>query len=217
MKSGNLLIKRLEGLDDVPLYNVPDIIETQLKHHAISCVNWPSVADYKPETSFCVAHSKNALFLHFNVREKDLRAVHAENLSPVAEDSCVEFFLQVPDSEEYWNFEFNCIGTVNASHRKTRQLPVRLNDEQLASIGRYASLGNRPFEKKAGECKWSLTVRIPFSLIGLDDSLLPAAIKANAYKCGSKCQHPHYLSWKPIHTDRPDFHQPSAFGTMELE
>ena len=217
MNSDQLLIRRLECLDDVPLKHASQVMQSQLKSHPIGCVNWPTVADYKPEASFCVASSSNALFVHFNVVEEGLRAMNTENRSPVAEDSCVEFFLQTPGSEEYWNFEFNCIGTLNASHRKTRPQPVRLSDQQMASVGRFASLGSQPFEKREGQNHWTLTIRIPFDLIGLDASKSPAAIKANVYKCGSKAQHPHYLSWMPIHTQRPDFHQPSAFGTMNLE
>ena len=42
-------------------------------------------------------------------------------------------------------------------------------------------------------------------------------IRANFYKCGDKLQQPHFLSWNPISTPRPNFHVPQFFGTLELE
>ena len=124
--------------------------------------------------------------------------------------------MKLPDSKEYWNFEFNCIGTVNASHRVERTSPTRLTDEEISTIRRYASCGTRPFEEMEGVFAWNLTVAIPYSLIGIDASNLPDYILGNFYKCGAKMSLPHYLSWAPINTPTPDFHRPEFFGKINL-
>ena len=31
-----------------------------------------------------------------------------------------------------------------------------------------------------------------------------------------KTAHPHYLSWSPIGTEKPDFHRPEFFGELVL-
>lgn len=193
-----------------------DAMLNSFPKHCIGCINWPNVYDYAPDAKFAIAHSLSHLYVKFFITGEDLRAVNNKNLSPVAQDSCVEFFLQVPGSSEYWNFEFNCIGTVNASHRVERPNATRLNDQEIASIGRYSSCGSQPFEEKTGVHEWSLTIAIPFALIGIDPENMPSHIMGNLYKCGDKTSHPHYLSWNPITTDKPNFHAPQFFGKLEI-
>ena len=41
-------------------------------------------------------------------------------------------------------------------------------------------------------------------------------LKANFYKCGDKLSVPHYLSWNPVTTEKPDFHRPEYFGLLEF-
>jgi hypothetical protein len=38
----------------------------------------------------------------------------------------------------------------------------------------------------------------------------------NLYKCGDKCDTPHFLSWSPIGLPQPDFHCPDFFGEIVL-
>lgn len=40
---------------------------------------------------------------------------------------------------------------------------------------------------------------------------------ANFYKCGDKLQTPHFLSWNPINLEKPNFHCPEFFGTLNFE
>ena len=211
-----LTIPYCPQLDDMNLEDVSIFLEKEEEKHYITCRNWVEKFHFQPLSAFTVAYSNKYIYVDFYVRGNYLRAVNHTNNSPVAEDSCVEFFLNIPGSKEYWNFEFNCIGTVNASHRETRENPTRLNDEQIAQIKRYASCGTHPFEEKDGIFSWNLLIAIPFSLIGLDGNNLPEMIRGNFYKCGSKTSAPHLLSWSPIDTPKPDFHRPEFFGTLKL-
>ena len=217
MDQKQLLIPSFGNLDEMEMEAVCDFLEQETEKHSIDCRNWALQFPYHPVTVFTIAHTRKYIYVDYFVRGNYLRAVNYINNSTVADDSCVEFFLQVPGSEEYWNFEFNCIGTVNASHRATRSNPHRLSDAEMARIKRYASCGTRPFEEMEGLFAWNLTVAIPFDLIGLDGENLPDYIMGNFYKCGAKTSLPHYLSWNPIATDTPDFHRPEFFGRLNLE
>lgn len=203
-------------LDKLPMDAVCDYLELHVSKYGINCVNWKDRFPYHPIAIFSIARGEKYLYVNYFVRCNYLRAVNYENNKSVSEDSCVEFFLQLPDSDEYWNFEFNCIGTVNASHRVTRDNPTRLNDEQIASIRRYASCGTRPFEEMEGVFAWNLTIAVPFALVGIDANNLPEYILGNFYKCGAKMSLPHYLSWMPIDTPKPDFHRPEFFGKINF-
>lgn len=207
----------VEGLDAMSMASVADYMELHLKKVGINCVNWEDKYPYHPITVFSMAYSDKFLYVNYFVRCNYLRAVNYKNNSPVAEDSCVEFFMQTPGSEEYWNFEFNCIGAINASHRKDRKHPIRLTDMELATVKRYATCGNNPFQELEGIFNWGLTIAIPFELIGVDVSKRPIEMKGNLYKCASATSMPHYLSWASIKTDKPDFHRPEYFGKIILE
>lgn len=205
------------ALETMPLADAGAMLECDVEHHRVECVNWPEVASYCPRTEFCIAHSREALYVHFITCGEDLRAVNTAPLSPVADDSCVEIFMQLPGSDEYWNFEFNCIGTVNASHRVERDKPVRLSPEQIAMLGTAGTCGTAAIEPRTGVHEWRLTVRVPFALLGVNSGTLPQRIMANVYKCAGKTAHPHYVSWQPIGGDRPNFHVPSSFVPLVPE
>ncbi len=203
-------------LDDMDMQSAAAFMEEHCPKHGINCVNWEVDYPYHPITVFAMAYSEKYLYVDFFVRCNYLRAVNYKNNSSVCEDSCVEAFLQVPGSDEYWNFEFNCIGAINASHRADRKHPTRLNDEQLASVKRYASCGNTPFQELEGMFNWELAIAIPFDLICNGAENKPTELFGNLYKCASATSMPHYLSWAPILTEKPDFHRPEFFGTFEL-
>lgn len=207
----------IKELDAMTMEKACDLLESAAPKYGINHINWKSQYPYHPITVFSIAHSDAYIYVNFFVRCNYLRAVNYRNNSKVCEDSCVEFFMQLPGSNEYWNFEFNCIGTVNASHRSERNNPTRLTDEQIASIRRYASCGSNPFQELEGLFHWNVGIAIPFALVGINKSDMPMTIKGNFYKCASGTSMPHFLSWAPIETEKPDFHRPEFFGDIVLE
>lgn len=182
----------------------------------ISEVNWAEEYPYRPLTTFSIGHSGQALYIDYLVRCNFLRAVNDADQSPVSQDSCVEFFVSPHSDGHYWNFEFNCIGAINASHRVERRNPTRLTQAELAMVRRYASCGDRPFCELEGLFVWSLLVVIPLELIGVEYQGEPVAMTGNFYKCASATSQPHYLSWNAVSAPQPDFHRPECFGDIIL-
>ncbi len=194
-----------------------NVLDTKGHRLIIDHANWETKYPYKPLTAVAVAHSGSSLFLDFFVRCNYMRAVNTVDQSAVSEDSCVEFFVSPTADNHYWNFEFNCIGTINASHRSERHNPVRLTSDELARVIRYPSCGKRPFCELEGLFTWNLLAVIPLDLIGTKFDDRPIEMKANFYKCASATSSPHYLSWNPVTTENPDFHRPEFFGNIILE
>lgn len=212
-----LLLPCIPSLDS--LSSAADIIstlETQGVRQPIACCNWAEAFPYRPLSTFTAAYTPEALYVDFFVRCNYLRAENYQDQSTVSADSCVEVFLQPRPDGEYWNFEFNCIGAINASHRRVRPEPTRLSSEELAQVLRHPSCGTRPFKEVEGLFTWNLLVRIPFSLMGIPRGEAGMVIHGNFYKCASAASQPHYLSWSPIHTPKPDFHRPEFFGKIIL-
>jgi Carbohydrate-binding family 9 len=37
-------------------------------------------------------------------------------------------------------------------------------------------------------------------------------MRANLYKCGDRLTKPHYATWNPVVSQKPDYHRPESFG-----
>lgn len=213
-----LIIPLIKDLDSQPTETKEILLERHGVRIAIDKVNWPEAFPDHRLTTATVAHDGKSLFIDFFSRGEHLKADVDADLGPVANDSCVEFFVSPePERGRYWNFEFNAIGRKNVSTRIERPNPRRLSPDELAMIQTYPSAGTSPFGELDGLHCWNLLVVIPLSLIGITYTGKPVEMKGNFYKCGGKTSSPHYLSWAPIHTERPDFHRPDCFATIILE
>ncbi len=207
----------------------------------VCCVNWPETFPYAPFCSGRIARTQDALVVDFRVSGLDLRARNTEDNLRQWEDSCVEVFIKDPVKADYYNFEMNALGKVLACYGPVREGRTRRPESEMKQILRCAQndmmldascqnhfmtgglspqtpwvalLQNKDLE---GIQSWRVGIAIPFGLIGLDPGNLPHSIRANFYKCGDKTAHPHYLSWSPIDTPRPDFHRPDFFGELLLD
>lgn len=181
---------------------------------AVDNVCWPDEFPYKPEVEAAIAHTGESLLVKFTISEDNVRAVCLEPNGPVWEDSCAEFFVKVPGSEFYYNFETNCIGTGLAARRRSRSDFARLPEEEMAKIKRRSSLPAKPVDS-AEPATWTLELEIPFEILGCKGC--PEMLEANFYKCGDKTAKVHFLSWNPVLTPTPDFHRPEFFGSLILK
>lgn len=213
----SLLIPYIKSLDNISLDEAIPIIEEQGSRCSIDSLNWPDEYPYHPLTVVNAAHSDKAIFLDFFVRCNYLRAVNSDNNTPVWEDSSVSFFIKPTSTGDYWNFDVNCIGTINAARRTTRRPVERLSDDEIGKIERYASCGYQPFREVEGLFAWNVAVRIPLSLIDVEYCGTPILMKGNFCKCATGTSQPHFITWNPVGTPHPEFHAPDSFGDIILE
>ena len=95
MKVKKLNIEAVEAVDIPQLFNQQDIA-----YHTISTVNWKEYP-YCPDVKFRMAHTHDAILLHFKVTEEAVRAHGGRDNDPVYEDSCVEFFC-IPGGDDFY-------------------------------------------------------------------------------------------------------------------
>lgn len=190
----------------------------KLQFEKIDTPCWPERYRYKPVVNFALAHSGDCLFLKFDVREKFIRALSCENNTPVHKDSCVEFFVSLDNGIHYYNFEFNCIGTCKVGFgTKERATRKYLPDETVDQIIRQVVI-NRNGKYSKGLIEWEITVAIPVTVFFHHDlvSFNGRRVTANFYKCGDDLPEPHYIAWREVKSDTPDFHRPEFFGTIHF-
>ena len=66
---------------------------------------------------------------------------------------------------------------------------------------------------------WEATLEGSFNVFFKHSDFLPDGkeITANFYKCGDDLTVPHFVSWNPIKTEKPDFHRPEFFGKLKFK
>lgn len=179
----------------------------------IARVPWPAFP-YRPSVQFKIAHTVDGLLLQYEVREKHLKAEYRNTNDPVYKDSCVEFFLSF-DGKNYYNLEFNCLGTAligygNADRTERRYL-AKHTIEQLRS---YSNIKAKAMD--SSDTEWRLLLNIPFEVFDADviDSLAGVRCTGNFYKCGDELPLPHFVAWNDIDHPLPNFHLPRFFGEL---
>lgn len=184
----------------------------------LDCLNWKDFP-YKPEVSFRIGYDDSGIHLEYTVDEQTVRALQDTPGGFVYEDSCVEFFIQPdPADPHYYNFEWNAIGTMYLAWRTGRQDPETAPAEVLQLVKTESSLGAEPFAERPSEGPWTLKVFIPLEALwhsGLK-SLKGLKSRANFYKCGDGLKVPHFVTWAPIDTEKPDYHRPEFFADLEF-
>lgn len=191
--------------------------EAGVEFQKIDSLNWPDWP-YRPEAAFRIAHTGDAILLHYVVSEEAVRAVATEDNGRVWEDSCVEFFVSPAVDGIYYNVECNCVGQLLIGGGEGRNCRSHAPRQILDNVDRWASLGRAPFDIRAGQQTWQVALRVPVSAFFMHDAVLldGRTMRANFYKCGDLLPRPHFLSWNAISLPRPDFHCPAFFGTLRF-
>ncbi|MFC1761031.1 carbohydrate-binding family 9-like protein [Planctomycetota bacterium] len=179
---------------------------------------------HRPLTKAKVAYDEEALSLIFSVQNDFIRAATTTLHGPVWQDSCVEFFWAPYGGQEtkaYYNLEINCGGTLLLQHHAGPRQETRFIDARQCRCITIASSVSEPLPQETTEpSTWTLEVILPFSVFAQDLLFVPAGPgviwRANFYKCADHSTRPHWLSWSPVSSGRPDFHRPDCFGALHF-
>ncbi|MDW7774084.1 MAG: carbohydrate-binding family 9-like protein [Desulfobulbaceae bacterium] len=179
--------------------------------------------DHFPRTEVKLAWDDTAVYVIFRVAARYVRAVARDHQGNVWEDSCVEFFF-TPDSDVsrgYFNLEMNCGGTMLLHFQRSRgKGRIIIPKEECNRITAAHSLPRIDPEIE-DPVRLDCCVFLPIILLKkychVTTPSPGAAWRANFYKCGDRTSHPHWLTWAPVHSSKPDFHQPASFGILQFE
>lgn len=166
--------------------------------------------DYRPEARAYVAWDERGLSVLLCAKEETIRTAAKNFCDPVCRDSCLEFFLMpLEDDARYMNVEVNAAGvayigkgTGRADGKPLDALPEGMNIRASRHEGGW----------------WAVAYEIPFALIEKLFGRAPKgseAMRCNFYTCDETI-HPHFGSWNPVVSAKPDFHRPECFGAVEF-
>ncbi|MCF6297337.1 MAG: hypothetical protein L3J08_05045 [Flavobacteriaceae bacterium] len=201
------------GLIDIDI--AAKLLENNTDIQTISTLNW-SKYSYKPNVKFRIAYCQDQIWLKYYVTEENILAKEKKVNGAVYKDSCVEFFISPNQNNTYYNFEFNCIGTPHVGYRQKGVSKGLIAPEIIKLIKVKSSLGDQPFEEKTGGHQWEMMIIIPKECLVNDKNIVLKGLKANAnfYKCGDDTSKPHFVTWNPVGTENPDYHQPAYMGEI---
>lgn len=121
-----LVVKKV-SLANIPVEAVPALLdEEKVAFQPVNTVNWAEYP-YCPDVKFRIAHTDDAILVHYKVKEASVRAVAGRDNGPVWEDACVEFFSVPAGDGIYYNMECNCAGRllIGAGKERTDRKPAR--------------------------------------------------------------------------------------------
>lgn len=214
-----LYVKRMTATD-IKAADIPALMKAEgITYTLVDEVNWPEAFPYCPRVEVAIAHSGDAILLHYRIEEQSVRAVAMKDDENIWEDACAEFFLCPTNDGIYYNIECNCAGRLLVGAGADRSTRVRAKADILQQIDRWASLGNTPFDIRQGYTQWQLALRVPCTTFFQHHiaSLEGCQLTGNFYKCGDKLPVPHFVSWNPISWEKPNFHCPAFFGKLIFE
>lgn len=210
-------IQKLEPHKKATIREISELMDA-LPVHDIDTINWPGF-NYCPDVRFALAYFPDEIFIKFFVCESVFRADIKEVNGNVYEDSCVEFFVAPGSDNIYYNFEFNAAGICLMGVGTGRPGRSRCDEEIIKQIRIFPSSSVNPVKKTNGLYRWDLTLGISpeiFFMHKIDHFTRGQVLRGNFYKCGDKLEIPHYLTWNPVSTIKPDFHRPEYFGLLNL-
>lgn len=192
--------------------------EQQVAFTDVTNANWSADYPYKPAFSFRMAHTSQSLIIEYRVREASIASVAGRDNGRVWEDSCCEFFSQLPGDNFYYNMECNCTGRLLIGCGPVREGRQLAAASVLNKVQRWSSLGSDDIALVEGDFSWNMVLIIPKDAWFQSNvqSFDGMKMKANIYKCGDKLSQPHFLSWNKIDIETPDFHRPDFFGEMRM-
>lgn len=211
-------VQKLGLQSDFPLLEeISERMDNLKDRLIIDTLNWKQY-NYKPDVALSIAYSNAEIFLKYYIIEHYLKAEKTDSNQMVCEDSCVEFFVSPADDGVYYNMEFNAIGTCLLGSGKDRSSNQRARPEIITKIRRLTTEGTGSFKEKTGDFAWTITIAIPFEVFFHHQikDLNGKIFRANFYKCGDKLTVPHYVTWNPVNTVNPDYHQPEYFGLLKF-
>ena len=179
--------------------------------------------DHKVQAKMMYSTRNECLYLIYRIEDKYVRCTVDTINGPVWHDSCVEFFF-APDNDnslKYFNLEMNCAGVPLMHYNRIPRIDaVDLDTADILEVEIASSQPVSDTMEVTGPVTWTLECRIPLSILRKYSPITnpgPGVTwRANYYKLASKSSHPHFITWSPVISEKPDFHLPEYFGILKF-
>lgn len=173
-----------------------------------------------PAVEFRALYDAGGIYVIFRIEDQYVFAKEDNRSNRISFDSCVEFFLQPPDSDGYFCFELAASGNALLYHCCDINAGKLTNfsAEEYGQVTIRSAFSGKIDPAIDEKTTWTIGAFVPFSLLEkyYGGEIDPAALyrqtwRGNFYKC-AVFANPHWMSWAPL--PKIDFHLPEYFGTV---
>ena len=169
-------------------------------------INWEAFP-VKPHVEARLIYNEDGIYVKFVCNEIPEVYCHETN-GRVCDDSCAEFFIQpIKEDGRYLNFEMNADKIIH----------LGLGTDRYDRINPEFSYDEFLIENEKNADSWQIKYFIPFAYIEKHVGKCSKNFRGNLYKCAEITKTPHFLTYSPIVTPEPDFHQSEFFCDFTLE
>ncbi|MBE6370413.1 MAG: hypothetical protein E7056_09700 [Lentisphaerae bacterium] len=181
-------------------------------------------SNHRPETELKMQYDESGIYGLFLVKDYYVKSVHTDFQESVCRDSCVEFFWQLPGAG-YFNLEMNAgkgmllyyIRDNTHTENGFKDFTI-LPEEDMLMLKKFHTMPDVIDPEIVGDTTYRVGFYIPFELMKKYATFKQPSAgtfwRMNAYKCGDRTSHPHWISWNPVHA--LNFHCPEDFGVLEF-
>lgn len=171
----------------------------------------------KEPTTARILWDETYLYVSFIAYDKHIAAALTQRDDPVSRDDAVEVFIapQKDDVRQYFNFEFNALGTIldRSPHNK------RSKNWNAEGIVVAITIDGTINEDGDDDRLWIAEFAIPFANFeGFAPRLPPDdgdTWRLNLYRIGGNTN-PQYSVWSNTLTEKPQYHVPERFGIVHF-
>lgn len=157
------------------------------------------------------------LYVSFIATDQHISASYTERDDPVSRDDAVEVFI-APDPSDvsnYYNFEFNAIGTI----LDRSPLDGRSSSWNASGVVVAITIDGTLNDDADTDIGWITEIAIPFANFeGYAVNLPPLPgdeWRLNLYRIGGRTN-PQFSVWSDTQTDKPQYHAPTRFGRVRF-
>jgi hypothetical protein len=168
-------------------------------------------------TSVAAWYDGEYFSLLFSAADDAIRVTHRNHDDPLYEDDVVELFVAPERLTRYFELEVSPNGTVFDAtvdspdgSRATMHVDRAWNCEGLI-------VAVRKIVERGGAMTLDTLMRIPFASLGQSPPTEGETWRANFFRVDRHAREgDEFSAWQPTRKDPPDFHVPSAFGTLRF-
>lgn len=163
-------------------------------------------------TMVASAWTEEALYFYFDGRFRTLHTSSALGkggpIDRLWEFDVVEVFLRPPHRAEYYEIEISPLG---------QWLDLKIIEPRRRVDASWQSSLTVAVSVDHSASRWQSALELPWHALACDSPPAHGDVwRINLFRAGGEEPSRVYLSWRPTFTPEPDFHVPSAFGSLLL-
>jgi hypothetical protein len=165
-------------------------------------------------TTVSLFHDPERLFVVFDGVDDEVVSTLTAHDSQLYTEDVVEVFLAPETLTSYYEIEISPLGTIFDASVLSPDLDRSTMRVDLSWDPPGLHAATRRVVRPRSDRSWQTVVSIPFADLGRSRPVIGERWRGNFYRIDRSRPGDEFTAWRPTGRCPPDFHVPSAFGTL---